>query len=240
MGKGVSLNFFSMSLLRTMSTRELEKVTSIVTSQNHPEPLSHEILLSIPDLRLNIGSQIPIPFEKDPLIPYVGDNTFGRKRERYHDVMTPSNEGVKPFWCAYCGCTTVKPAKHSKTHKCQKAQRRSIILPHLTNVRTNLIEQNHLVGSEIPDTNSLVLPPLITDWVECFDVMSQLAIKGLPIDFGLSDFLMNNKRIPSELNDYCALQTRTGSYLEALLLSVSSELLFEWFCTFILSNCTML
>ena len=115
MGKGVSLNFFTMSFLRTMSTRELEKGTSIVTSQNHQLPLSHDLLLTIPDLRLNIGSQISIPLEKDPFIPYVGDNTFVRKRQRYRDIIIPPNERARPFWCVYCNCTAVKPAKHSKT-----------------------------------------------------------------------------------------------------------------------------
>ena len=204
-----------------MNTRELERGISIVTSLDLRLPLSHDNLLTIPDLRLNIGSHIPIPFEMDPLIPYGRDNTFGRKRQRFCDVPISPNGKSKPYWCEYCGCIASKPSKHSKTQKCQCAQRKSIVLPRLTNVRTILLAQNNLVGEELEGSQFLNLPIPVTEWIECFDVMSQLAAKGLPIDFGLSDFLLNNAKVPCELNGYCALQTRTGSYLEALLLSVS-------------------
>ena len=186
-----------MSSLRTMNTREIEKGSSIITSQDHQLPLSHKRLLTIPDLRLYIGSKIPIPFERDPLISYVGDNTFGRKRQGFHDIPISPNEEVKPFWCSYCKGSNAKLTKHFKTLKCQQAQRKSIVLPQLANVRTFLSEQYCLIEEEMPDPNPLVLPSPVTELVERFDVMSQLAVKGLPIDFGLSDFLMTNTKIPS-------------------------------------------
>ena len=129
-----------MSSFRTMNTRELEKGASVITSQTQQLPLSHDLLLSIPDLRLYIGSKVPIPFETDPLISYVGDNTFGRKRQKWCDIPISPNEGAEPHWCLYCNRATAKPSKHSKTLKCQKAQRESIVLPQLANVRSILLE----------------------------------------------------------------------------------------------------
>ena len=204
-----------------MNTRELEKGTSIVTALDQRSPLSYDELLTFPDLRLKIGSRIPIPFEMDPLISYGSDNTFGRKKQRYCDILLPPDGETRPCWCEYCSCPAMKLTKHSKTNKCQTAQRKLIVLPRLTNVRTNLLDQNRLIGDEFDATVLSNLPPSAIEWMECFDVMSQLAVKGLPIDFGLSDFLLTNTSVPLELKGYCALQTRTGSFLEGLLLSVS-------------------
>ena len=210
-----------MSLPRTMNTRELERGISIVTGLEQHSPLSHDNLLTIPDIRLRIGSHVPIPFEMDPLVPYSGDNTFGRKKQRFCDTPISSDERAKAFWCEYCAHFAAKLLSHTKSHRCQFAQRKSTILPRLTNVRTILLPQNNLIEGDSEGSQLLSLPIPITGWIECFDVMSQLAVKGLPIDFGLSDFLLNSAKVPCELNGYCALQTRTGSYLEALLLSVS-------------------
>ena len=210
-----------MSFPRTMNTRELEKGISIVTGREQHSPLSYDHLLSIPDLRLKIGSYVPNPFEVNPLIPYSGDNTFGRKKQRFCDTSISSDERARAFWCEYCGRLVAKLSSHLKTLRCQFAQRKSIILPRLTNVRSILLPLNNLIADELEGSHLLNLPNPITGWIDCFDVMSELAAKGLPIDFGLSDFLLNSAKVPCELNGYCALQSRTGSFLEALLLSVS-------------------
>ena len=215
----------NMSVVRTIGTRESAKGASISTSQSLKSPLSNEVLLSFPDPRLTIGAMIPIPFEENRLIPYVGDNTFGRRKRRLCDVVLLPDERSNKLWCPYCNCASDRSLKHRRTVKCQASQKLSRVLPKLTNVRSFFLEQNCLIEREVPGLSPFVLSPPVSEWVERFDVMSQIAIKGLPVDFGFSDFLLTDTRIPQDFHDYCALQTRTGSYLEALLLSVSSVFL---------------
>ena len=121
MGKA-QLKSSKMSLPRTMNTRELEKGASVVTPSAYKSLLSYHDLLTFPDPRLTIGSQVPIPFVMDQLIPYVGDNTFGRKRQRSQNIMVSPEEVADPFKCEYCNCIITNYLEHSKTNKCQLAQ----------------------------------------------------------------------------------------------------------------------
>jgi len=94
------------------------------------------------------------------------------------------------------------------------------MFPQLTNLRafrkgaTSLI----VLDDEVPPPN---FPPPAIEWSENFLLLSQLVRMGLVVDFGTSDFLLSTANIPAELRDCCALQTRSGTFLEALLLSVS-------------------
>jgi len=93
------------------------------------------------------------------------------------------------------------------------------MFPQLTNIRAFRKNATFpiVLDDEVPPLN---FPPAI-EWAENFLLLSQLARMGLIVDFGTSDFLLCAANIPAELRECCALQTRSGTFLEALLLSVS-------------------
>jgi len=203
-----------------MGTRESSKGTSIATSQTHKDPLPYKVLLSYPDPRLTIGTRIPIPFQEESILPYSGENIFGRRKKKLTTVSPPLIPQRGSFFCYYCNVQVKHMAKHVSTVKCRTRQEKFLTFPQLTNLRafrkgaTSLI----VLDDEVPPPN---FPPPAIEWSENFLLLSQLVRMGLVVDFGTSDFLLSTANIPAELRDCCALQTRSGTFLEALLLSVS-------------------
>jgi len=198
--------------------------------------MSNRDLLNFPDPRLTIGARIPIPFQTDPDIPYVGESIFGRRKEALTTKSPPPNCKDKPKFCYYCNCFIAHMNKHMNTSKCLAAQKRFLVFPQLTNVRAFREDSHYLM---IPDDGEPPsgFPTQGIEMVESFVLMSQLTLRGLPVDFGISDFLLCNPRIPNEFRECCALRSRTGSLLEALLSSVSTNffLLFYGRCSILFS-----
>ena len=124
-----------MSILRTIVTRESSKGTSISTSQTRIDPLPNEILLSFPDPKLTIGTRIPIPFQKESILPYAGENIFGRRKKRLITMSPPliCKEGT--YFCYYCKVVVTHTKKHMSTVKCREVQEKFLALPQLTNIR---------------------------------------------------------------------------------------------------------
>jgi len=211
------INIFKM---RTISTRESFKGTSISTSQTLTEPLPNEVLLKFPDPKLTIGARIPIPYTKESVLPYAGENIFGRREKRLRTMSPPSISKEGSYFCYYCNVVVTHMKKHASTVKCRETQEKFLTLPQLTNIRAFRRNVISPIDSEedVPPPN---FPQPAIEWVENFDLMSQLVRMGLVVDFGTSDFLLSAANIPTELRECCALQTRTGTFLEALLLSVS-------------------
>jgi len=203
-----------------MGTRESSKGTLIATSQTLEEPLPYKVLLSYPDPRLTIGARIPIPFQEDVILPYSGENIFGRRKKRLTDVSPPSISQRSKYFCYYCNLEVKHMAKHVLTIKCRENQEKFLTLPQLTNIRAfrKVATSPIVLDDEVPPLN---FPPPAIEWAENFLLMSQLARMELMVDFGTSDFLLCAANIPAELRECCALQTRSGTFLEALLLSVS-------------------
>jgi len=222
---GTSL--INISIMRTISTRESFKGTSISTSQTLIEPLPNEVLLKFPDPKLTIGARIPIPFRTEPSLPYAGENIFGRRKKRLRTMSPPSICKEGTYFCYYCNVEVTHMKKHASTVKCRKAREEFLILPQLTNLRAfrRVVISPRDSEEDVPPQN---FPPQAIEWVENFDLMSQLARMGLGVDFGASDFLLSAATIPTELRDYCALQTRSGTFLEAVLLSVSKSFLLSF------------
>jgi len=211
---------FNMSDLRTMGTRESSKGTSIATSQTLKDPLPYKVLLSYPDPRLTIGARIPIPYQVESILPYSGENVFGRKKRRLTTVSPPLIPQRGSFFCYYCNVQVKHMAKHVSTVKCRERLEKFLTLPQLTNIRAFWKDATSpiVLDDEVPPPN---FSPLAIEWAENFLLISQLARMGLVVDFGTSDFLLSAANIPAELRECCALQTRSGTFLEALLLSVS-------------------
>ena len=203
-----------------MGTRESSKGTSIATSQTFNEPLPYKVLLSYPDPRLTIGARIPIPFQEDSILPYSGENIFGRKKRRLTTVSPPLIPQRGNYFCYYCNLEVKHMAKHVLTVKCREKQEKFLTFPQLTNIRAfrKVATSPIVLDDEVPPLN---FPPPAIEWAENFLLLSQLARMGLMVDFGASEFLLCAANIPAELRECCALQTRSGTFLEALLLSVS-------------------
>ena len=203
-----------------MGTRESSKGTFIATSQILEEPLPYKVLLSYPDPRLTIGARIPIPFQEDVILPYSGENIFGRRKRRLTTVSPPLIPQRGNYFCYYCNLEVKHMAKHVSTVKCREKQEKFLTFPQLTNIRAfrKVATSPIVLDDEVPPLN---FPPPAIEWAENFLLMSQLARMGLMVDFGTSDFLLCAANIPAELRECCALQTRSGTFLEALLLSVS-------------------
>ena len=210
-----------MSNLRKIGTRESAKGSSISTSQVLTEPLPNGVFFNSPDPRLTIGARIPIPFQEDSSISYTGESIFGRRKTKLLTMVPRPDCKEKHNFCHYCNVFISNVGKHVSTAKCQAAQERFLTLPQLTNTRAfrmNLITPMES-DDEVPPPN---FPPQAIEWVENLNLMSQLTRRGLLVDFGTSDFLLSNANIPIKLRECCFIQTRTGSFLEALLLSVSN------------------
>ena len=203
-----------------MGTRESSKGTFIATSQTLEEPLPYKVLLSYPDPRLTIGARIPIPFQEDVILPYSGENIFGRRKRRLTTVSPPLIPQRGNYFCYYCNLEVKHMAKHVLTVKCREKQEKFLTFPQLTNIRAfrKVATSPIVLDDEVPP---LTFPPPAIEWAENFSLLSQLARMGLMVDFGTSDFLLCAANIPAELRECCALQTRSGTFLEALLLSVS-------------------
>jgi hypothetical protein len=143
---------FNMSNLRTMGTRESSKGTSIATSQTHKDPLPYKVLLSYPDPRLTIGARIPIPFQEDSILPYSGENIFGRKKRRLTTVSPPLIPQRGSFFCYYCNVQVKHMAKHVSTVKCRARQKKFLTFHQLTNLRAFRKDATSLIvlDDEVP------------------------------------------------------------------------------------------
>ena len=124
------------------------------------------------------------------------------------------------YFCYYCNLEVKHMAKHVLTVKCREKQEKFLTFPQLTNIRAfrKVATSPIVLDDEVPPLN---FPPPAIEWAENFLLLSQLARMGLMVDFGTSDFLLCAANIPAELRECCALHTRSGTFLEALLLSVS-------------------